>query len=223
MLIFHTGEMQNKSKAYGELPVSIGIYEVGQTEMMFTQYLPIKLSGSVEVVYDARFLPYKHLIDIALFSYLREYGYGKYREVYVYLTAKNMYQSDSNKFNREGYHSDGFLTDDVNYIWSDCHPTVFNNSLYNLSLDDKLSLSEMSLQSDPLKEIVYENNSLLRLNQYCIHKVGNKYNARMRNFLKISISADKYDLEGNSHNYLLDYNWKMKKRKLERNIPQSKI
>ena len=33
----------------------------------------------------------------------------------------------------------------------------------------------------------------------------------------------KYDLIGNSHNYLLDYDWQMKERKQERNIPQSVV
>jgi hypothetical protein len=45
----------------------------------------------------------------------------------------------------------------------------------------------------------------------------------MRAFLKVSISKDKYDLIGNSHNYLLDYDWQMKERKQERNIPQSVV
>lgn len=43
----------------------------------------------------------------------------------------------------------------------------------------------------------------------------------MRAFLKVSFSKDKYDLLGNSHNYLMDYNWEMKARKEDRNIPQS--
>ena len=47
--------------------------------------------------------------------------YGRYRflDSYMYLTVKRQYQSKSKLFNRPGYHSDGFLTDDINYIWSD--------------------------------------------------------------------------------------------------------
>ena len=36
-------------------------------------------------------------------------------------------------------------------------------------------------------------------------------------------TKDKYDLIGNSHNYLLNYDWKMKQRKEARNIPQSVV
>jgi hypothetical protein len=45
----------------------------------------------------------------------------------------------------------------------------------------------------------------------------------MRTFVKVSFSYDKYDLVGNSHNYLLNYAWEMKERKDDRNIPQSKL
>ena len=41
-----------------------------------------------------------------------------------------------------------------------------------------------------------------------------------RTFFKLSFSKDKYDLKGNSHNYLFDYNWEMRERKENRNIPQ---
>lgn len=41
-------------------------------------------------------------------------------------------------FNRMGYHSDGFLTDDINYIWCDNNPTIFNISAFNLTLDENL-------------------------------------------------------------------------------------
>lgn len=35
----------------------------------------------------------------------------------------------------------------------------------------------------------------------------------MRNFLKVSFSKDKYDLKGNSKNYLLSYDWYFRDRK----------
>lgn len=42
----------------------------------------------------------------------------------------------------------------------------------------------------------------------------------MKAIYKYSLQ-DKYDLEGNSHNYLHSYAWQMKPRKEQRNIPQS--
>jgi hypothetical protein len=115
------------------------------------------------------------------------------------------------------------MTDDINYIWSDCCPTVFNNSEFNLTQDDSLSLKEMTEQAIESNNIVYDNCNILRLNQFNIHKVGEITKPQMRTFIKVSFSKDKYDLLGNSHNYQLDYNWDMKKRKETRNIPQTTI
>ena len=69
----------------------------------------------------------------------------------------------------------------------------------------------------------YPENSFLRLNQYNIHRVSGVKSTCLRSFLKVSFSQDKYDLRGNSINRLLNYNWDMKERKKERNIPQSRI
>lgn len=41
----------------------------------------------------------------------------------------------------------------------------------------------------------------------------------MRSFFKISVSTHRYDLLGNSHNYLLDYSWPMLDRQTLRNQP----
>lgn len=227
MLTLQIGETKkelSKLARYGNLPENLGTYQVKGAEMMFTQYLPIKLAESTKIAYEPRFRPYKHIIDIACTDFIREFGYDKYRESYVYLTVKNMYQlPEGNSFNREGYHSDGFLTNDINYIWSDKFPTVFNTSDFKLSLDDRLSLREMKEQAKAWYNKIYTEGSLLKLDQYCIHKVGEVTHPSMRNFVKVSISKDKYNLEGNSHNYLLDYDWVMKKREKERNIPQSVI
>ena len=227
MLTLQIGETKkelSKLARYGNLPEKLGTYQVKGAEMMFTQYLPIKLTESSRIVYEPRFGPYKHIIDIACTDFIREFGYDRYRESYVYLTVKNMYQlPESNSFNREGYHSDGFLTNDINYIWSDKFPTVFNTSDFSLSLDDKLSLRQMESQARRHNSKVYGDNTLLKLDQFCIHRVGEVTHPSMRNFVKISISKDKYNLEENSHNYLLDYDWVMRKREKERNIPQSVI
>jgi hypothetical protein len=82
-------------------------------------------------------------------------------------------------------------------------------------------MEEMEKQAMPFHNVTYGENRLLRLNQYNIHKVASVTEVGMRTFLKLSFSKDKYDLIGNSHNYLIDYNWEMKNRKEHRNIPQS--
>ena len=207
---------------YGDLPKSLGMYKIKCQEMMFYQYLPIKLIHT-SIRIEERLNCFNDLIILSINDYVNKYGLEKYNNSYVYLTAKYMFQTTGCSFNREGYHSDGFLTNDINYIWCDKNPTIFNNSIFNLTLDDNISMLEMNNQALTENEIVYSENELLRLNQYNIHKVADVINPGMRTFVKISISKDKYDLIGNSHNYEFDYDWTMKQRQIKRNIPQSNI
>jgi hypothetical protein len=208
---------------YGELPKVLGEFKVECKEMMFYQYLPIKMPLDVNPVYEDRLKCFDRLIGAICCDYIGEYGLDNYVNSYVYLTAKFMYQMPNCSFNRMGWHSDGFLTDDINYIWCDKYPTIFNKSNFILSPDDTLSIQEMEMQADPLNDVTYNENQLIRLDQFNIHKVAPVKSGGMRTFLKVSISKDKYDLIGNSHNYLLNYDWKMKQRKEQRNIPQSII
>lgn len=209
---------------YGELPRNLGHVDVDCPEMLFYQYLPIKLANDVAIPGDNIESRLKFLIPFlgkVMCDYIGEYGISKFCESYVYVTIKKMYQMPGCSFNREGWHSDGFGTDDINYIWSDKFPTVFNSGNFDLPQDDKLSLAAMENQANPANDVVFPESNLLRLNQYNIHKVAEISHPAMRTFIKVSFSRDKYDLEGNSHNYQLDYNWPMKKRGEARNIPQS--
>lgn len=208
---------------YGDLPKQLGKHIVKCDEMLFYQYLPIKLIGQSDCVFEKRLDCFGNLIRLILFDFIEDFGLEVYLNSYVYLTAKHMFQLPNCSFNRNGYHSDGFMTDDINYIWSNCHPTVFNKTQFNLSQDDTKSIGEMESQALPENDVVYDDSTLLRLNQHNIHKVAEGVTPRMRTFVKVSFSKDKYDLIGNAHNHLLDYNWDMVERKLERNIPQSKL
>ncbi len=205
---------------YGELPKILGEHLVECQEMMFYQYLPIKLAGATEPLVEDRLKCFSDLIGAVCCDYVGEFGLDDYVESFIYLTAKRAYQGNGCSFNRKGYHSDGFMTDDINYIWYDRSPTIFNKGQFNLTNDDSSSMYEMEEQANPQNEVVYPINSLLRLNQFSIHKVADVTNVGLRTFVKISFSKDKYDLRGNSHNYLLDYQWEMRERKPNRNIPQ---
>lgn len=206
---------------YGQLPKELGQHEVDCREMMFYQYLPIKMPDKTQPIYEQRLKYFDNLVGIICCDFIGTFGLDKYVSYYIYLTAKYMYQSPHCSFNREGYHSDGFMTNDINYIWCDKNPTVFNSSYFELTEDDAASLSEMQSQALPEREVCYPENTLLRLNQYNIHKVSDTVEGGMRAFLKISFSSDMYDLLGNSHNYLIDYDWHMRSRKPNRNIPQN--
>jgi hypothetical protein len=204
---------------YGQLPEVIGSFETQGGEYFSYQYLLIKLLGHNFYKVERRLHEFCPLIDIVVRDYIKTFGYEDHLDSYIYLTAKRQYQKKNCGFNRSGWHSDGFNSLDTNYIWTSSQPTIFNNSKFNLSKDDKLSLKEMEEQADPQNNITFPLNSILRLNQYVIHKVG-EIEEGVRTFVKISFSKDKYDLEGNSHNWELSYNWTMRPRNKERNIPQ---
>lgn len=206
---------------YGANPKQLGVYKVNCPEMMFYQYLPIKMAGCTEPSMEQRLNPFSNLLGTILCDFVGTYGLNRFVDSYVYVTAKKLFNTPGCPFNREGWHSDGFMTDDVNYIWSDCYGTIFNSSPFNLTMDDSGSLVEMERQADPENNFQYPDGTLLRLDQFNIHKVAPLYETKLRTFLKCSFSKDRYDLEGNSHNYLLDYNWEMRKRNSKRNIPQN--
>ncbi len=208
---------------YGQLPKSLGILEVECKEMMFYQYLPVKMPNETQPVYEARLKCFEKLIGVVCCDFIGEYGLDRYVDSYVYVTAKHLYQMPNCSFNRMGWHSDGFMTDDVNYVWCDKYPTIFNNSRFSLTMDDSISINEMTAQANLENDVVFSEKELLRLDQFNIHKVAPVIEGGMRSFLKVSISKDRYDLIGNSHNYELDYNWEMKERASERNIPQSNL
>lgn len=208
---------------YGELPKELGVIKVDCREMMFYQYLPIKLKGEVQPIVEKRLSCFNDLIGAVCCDYIGEFGLDNYVDSYVYLTAKYRYQIPGCSFNRLGWHSDGFLTEDINYIWCDKNPTVFNKSQFNLTLDDVISMKEMDEQALLENDVTYLENQILRLNQFNIHRVADVLEGGFRTFVKVSMSKDKYNLVGNSHNYELDYDWKMVERKESRNIPQVKI
>lgn len=205
---------------YGDKPINLGIKTLVCNEMMFYQYLPIKFPKNIDVFYEKRLKFLDSLVGTVCCDFIGSFGLDRYVNSFVYLTVKSLFQKSGCSLNREGYHSDGFLTDDINYIWSDINPTVFNDSDFNLSLDDRNSLHQMSEQALIENEFEYPECTLLRLNQFSIHKVGEVKKEGVRTFIKISFSNDKYDLIGNSHNYELNYNWDMRPRSIDRNIPQ---
>ena len=74
---------------------------------------------------------------------------NRWRENYVYLTAKTLWVSPENPGNRPGWHSDGFMTDDLNYVWSDRDGTLFWEpaETCDFTQDHELSLAEMAAKA----------------------------------------------------------------------------
>lgn len=207
---------------YNKRPIDLGVIDTkGEVEEYFSYtYYPIKLRGDTQLAYEERLAVFEPLMGRAVCHFVGIRGLDEYVDSYVYVTAKHAYQRPDKGFNRAGWHSDGFMSDDISYIWSTNQPTVFNDGDFELTQDDLKSMEEMELQADPENNFTLPNKSLICMDQFSIHKVGDIEEGN-RAFFKMVVSKDKFDLKGNSRNYLLDYNWEMRYRSSERNIPQN--
>jgi hypothetical protein len=200
-----------KDNKYGQESIVMGYFKLVPEEMCFVQYLPIafpteQFSG-VRIPQNLKWC--EPLVNMCM-----QQTFDKY----IYLTVKHLYVTPSNMGNRPGWHSDGFGTDDINYIWCDNYPTEFCIQDFNLSEDCDASLKEMEQQAKVENVKTYGENTLLRLDKYNIHRtpvIGEGY----RTFVKISVSKDRYNLKGNAHNCLFDYDWEMVLRSDSRNHP----
>lgn len=200
---------------YGNLPTDMGLIDISPVEMMFWMYCPISTPSSGFRLPDnlQQFAP--------IISAVYNDDYDIFDSSYVYLTAKTLWVSGDYIGNRPGWHSDGFGTNDLNYIWSDRAPTQFFEGQFQLPYGCDDAMAEMERQSQDKDIITYPDKHLLRLDPSVIHRCPVGFDAGMRTFVKVSISKDRYNLEGNSINHKLGEVWPMVPRGAERNHPHA--
>jgi hypothetical protein len=217
---------------YGQLPKNLGVHNFPTDEMMFWLYCPIKMPGMFQPVYPDQLTQYSELIQ----KVFQDLSFARWSQSYIYLTAKTLYVTPTSAGNRLGWHSDGFLTEDLNYVWSNMNPTLFfdagtmqsgigGSPLYQVSRDHKRALDEFThIASRPVadeKIVTYPDRSLLRLDETVIHAVNPEPLAGLRTFLKVSVSYEPYALKGNSINHrLAQHPRPFEARMIERNHPQ---
>lgn len=207
----------------GNLPKSLGLVPLSPTEMMYWLYCPISEPGNMMALVPPNLRQFDPILQK-----VRNDDPDRWLESYVYLTAKTLWVSGDYIGNRPGWHTDGFGTDDVNYIWYDRAPTEFLNVWPNVEVSDDCdeSMREMealaaSLYTDRFGPMRYPNCHLLRLDPTVVHRSPTKFEPGVRTFVKVSLSKDRYDLIGNSINHALALDWTMVERKEERNHPSS--
>ncbi len=203
-------------EVYGDLPEDLGLVDVdvSEEEMCFIQYLPVILCmQKAPAVLPDNLKWCSRLVDkTCVTEFILKGNFWKY----VYLTVKRVYGTG----NREGWHCDGFGTEDINYIWYDSHPTQFYPLGLKLPHCHEESMNKMNSEIDERCVMVeYPCKHLLRMDQSSIHRVSNQVFTGLRTFVKISFSNEKYNLKGNAHNYKLDYKWEMVERNINRNHP----
>ncbi|PRY29782.1 hypothetical protein CLV58_12544 [Spirosoma oryzae] len=209
-------EHRDRVKFVGSEAVSLGVFDLGIKEMMCYLYLPVKMIDSRLVDMEPRLEVLYPLLDAAIDDYTA--NYGEVYERYIYVTAKRLFVTPDNIGNRPGWHCDGWGTDDINYIWTDTHPTVYNRSSFFVRKNDVDALADLESQAMPSNDYTLPVNSLVRIDSLTPHRTPTINESGMRTFVKISISRHRYNLEGNSHNYLFDYDWTLHSRREVRNM-----
>lgn len=201
------------SKIFSPLPQSLGHVSIDCPEFVYHVYMPIKMANSPTVRIPEHLEYFWPLVGRVLSR-----G-GATDGRYLYLTVKKMYVQAGQSANRPGWHIDGYGTDDINFIWADCMPTEFVTGEFDLSNDHELSLAQMQEQAIGRPVQTLGDCQLLMLKADSVHRVAECKQDCVRTFVKISLSAEQYNLKGNAHNYLFDYDWPMVGRIAERNHP----
>lgn len=213
--------MQMTDAIYGAPPVDLGLIDLSPVEMMFWLYCPIKMPGWISTVIPPNLEQFYPLISAAMTDCA-----DRWTDSYAYITAKTLFATPENPGNRPGWHSDGFLTDDLNYIWADTNPTIFwePDIRFRFPANHNSSLAQMEAVADlrPDEHRTYPVKHLLRLDQTVLHKVDAQITPGLRTFVKISVSHHRYALRGNSINHGLAPDWQYQDRKSERNCPISR-
>ncbi len=199
--------------SYGASPQLIGTFDLDWSEFMHYLYLPVQMPGEYGIRLPRRLEFLRALLE--------QIAVNEQHEDYIYVTARRGYATPGNPLNRPGWHADGFGTLDINYIWADRFPTLFAEHPFGeISSDHVESIRQFEERAPKGLLQVYPDRTLLRLDPFVVHAAPEiPPPGGERSFLKISLSRDKYNLLGNSHNYDFAYSWKMWSRAEVRNDP----
>lgn len=219
---------------YGAAPKDLGELKLDTSEMMFWLYLPIKMPGTFLPELPENLRQYQHIVDRCMDDVIMDDAINprgdRWTQSYVYLSVKVLHVTPGAPGNRPGWHSDGFLTDDLNYIWADRNPTEFfitaDHKRFHVPEDHAQSMEWFDQQAtcrpcagDHLEYA--KVNHLYRLDQTVIHRVSLNVDSGKRAFVKVSVSDKPYVQLGNSINHLLpDHPLPSLVRQAERNCPQ---
>lgn len=190
-------------------------------EFCFYQDMLIKLPDGGWIV-ESRLQPLSGLIGLTVGDFFATFGHREYAARHIYLTVKRLPQQAGIPINRPGWHCDGFRTDDITYIWSDNTPTEFSTAPFDLLGDEHSSMVRMEEQAKLGQKYAYPDGRLIRMDAACVHRPGLPTQTGVRTFVKVSFSRDRFNLEGNAINPLLNPGWKMRPRGAERNVPQER-
>ena len=195
-------------------------YDVESLEFCNVVYMCIKQAGISEYSIPDNL---KELVDSVISDIytLSPELYDNDWTKYCYLTIKKMYVQPNSYGNREGFHIDGFLSDQENFIWSDCEatPTEVSIGKFELSNNHETSLTEMMAQASYNFTEQLKPFNLYDMNQSIVHRPTKNLSneAILRTFIKVTYSKELFNCVGNAWNYKLPHIKPSVKRNQNRN------
>ena len=109
----------------------------------------------------------------------------------------------------------------MNFVWWSGPGTRFAaQDFTDISTDHIVSMQQFAEQVDPARIHSPPEHYLYGLTPEVVHAtpiIGHP--GCMRQYVKVSLSNERYNLENNSHNYLFDYDWPLYPREVVRNEP----
>lgn len=209
---------------YGQLPVEIAdFFDLDLGEYQFIQYMPIFMPDGDDVRIPPNQFQAKRLRKLIHAVVEDQGGIASLREhgLYVYLTTRYGFATPDNPLNRPGWHCDGFGSDDINYIWWNRWGTrVAHQPFYDIEPGHVESMRQFEEQIRLENVRSLPNGTLYRLNPNVVHSTPEiPAPGGERQFIKVSVSRHRYNLQGNTHNFLFAYNWKTFPRDVARNHP----
>lgn len=195
-------------------------YDVSELEFCNIVYMCIKQKGSSEYSIPDNIT---NLVDTVLAD-IYSLSPDLYKDdwtKYCYITIKKQYIQPNTLGNRDGWHIDGFKSDQENFIWSDREetPTEVCIGEFNLTNDHDKSLTEMLEQSSQMVSQQLKSNMIYNMDQSCVHRptINNTNTAVLRTFIKVTFSKELFNCYGNAWNYKLPHIKPTVNRKNNRN------
>ena len=195
-------------------------YATESLEFCNIVYMCIKQAGSSEYSIPDNLKELVHSVICDIYT-LNPKLYDNDWTKYCYLTIKKMYVQPNSYGNREGFHIDGFLSDQENFIWSDCEetPTEVSIGKFELSKSHETSLTEMVIQASYNFTEQLKPLHLYDMNQSIVHRPtkNTTSEAVLRTFIKVTYSKELFNCVGNAWNYKLPHIKPAVKRNQSRN------
>lgn len=128
-------------------------------------------------------------------------------EDYLYVSVKKSHVAPYTCNMRSGFHVDGFLSNDRNWIYSDSLPTQVAIGQFDVKADHEESLLQFRDQATHKPKEILKPYTLYPLDHECVHApvVNGSGETIVRTFIKVIASTEKFNGYGNAWNYLLPH------------------